>query len=216
MLLLISMPFRENLWLTYVAGVVGATILEYITGVVMLALFKVRYWDYSNQKLNFQGHICVSSSIAWGGLTVVMSKFLHPQVERVVALIPTPVFSGVVSVVFLVAGIDFGISFHAAFELREIILRVERIKDEVVHEINLYQKRLDVVLALMDDRAEKAKKNMMSKIRTHFVKASIRNNPAFLKANQFQDTLEVLWQGIVEKVKSLRTDESEKKKTDEE
>ncbi len=29
------------------------------------ALFKVRYWDYSNQPFNLHGYICLSSSIAW-------------------------------------------------------------------------------------------------------------------------------------------------------
>ena len=57
MMLLVSMPFQDNLILTYVAGCVGATVLEYITGVLMETLFKVRFWDYSHKKFNFQGQI---------------------------------------------------------------------------------------------------------------------------------------------------------------
>lgn len=60
MMLVVSMPFQENIFMTYIAGVIGATTLEYVTGVAMEALFKVRYWDYSNQRFNFQGHICLS------------------------------------------------------------------------------------------------------------------------------------------------------------
>ena len=58
MMLVVSSPFRDNLLLTFVAGCIGATVLEYVTGVAMEALFKVRYWDYSHKKLNFQGQIC--------------------------------------------------------------------------------------------------------------------------------------------------------------
>ena len=76
MMLIVSMPFRDNLILTYVAGCVGATVLEYITGVLMETLFKVRYWDYSHKKFNFQGQICLESSLAWGLLTS-RSKRLH-------------------------------------------------------------------------------------------------------------------------------------------
>ena len=65
MMLIVSMPFQDNLILTYVAGCVGATVLEYITGVLMETLFKVRYWDYSHKKFNFQGQICLESSLAW-------------------------------------------------------------------------------------------------------------------------------------------------------
>ena len=73
MMLVVSMPFRENLIMTYVAGCIGATVLEYVTGVTMEALFKVRYWDYSNQKFNFQGHVCLGTTLAWGLLTILMT-----------------------------------------------------------------------------------------------------------------------------------------------
>ena len=66
MMLVVSMPFQDNLILTYLAGCAGATLLELVTGMTMEALFKVRYWDYSNQKFNYKGHICLSSTIAWG------------------------------------------------------------------------------------------------------------------------------------------------------
>lgn len=49
----------------FLLGLIAATILEYVTGVVMEALFQVRYWDYSDKKFNIQGHICLSSSLAW-------------------------------------------------------------------------------------------------------------------------------------------------------
>ena len=49
MMLVVSMPVRDSLVLTYVTGMLGATALEYVTGVAMEALFKVRYWDYCNQ-----------------------------------------------------------------------------------------------------------------------------------------------------------------------
>ena len=49
MMLFVSEPFKDNLILTYFAGVVGATLLELVTGAAMEALLKVRYWDYSNQ-----------------------------------------------------------------------------------------------------------------------------------------------------------------------
>ena len=69
MMLVVSMPFQDNLILTYLAGCVGATVLELVTGLTMEALFKVRYWDYSNQKFNYKGVICLSSTLAWGFLT---------------------------------------------------------------------------------------------------------------------------------------------------
>lgn len=55
MMLLVSSPMKGNLVGIFIAGCLGATVLEYVTGVIMEALFKVRYWDYSHKKFNFRG-----------------------------------------------------------------------------------------------------------------------------------------------------------------
>lgn len=64
--LVFTLPFRTNAVRVFFAGMISATILEYFTGVAMEKLFHVRYWDYSNQRFNLNGHICVTSSLAWG------------------------------------------------------------------------------------------------------------------------------------------------------
>jgi uncharacterized membrane protein len=81
MMLVVSAPFLENGFFVFLSGVVGATVLEYVTGVTMEALFKVRYWDYSDEKFNFQGHVCLGTSLAWGVLTVAMTDLIHKPVE---------------------------------------------------------------------------------------------------------------------------------------
>lgn len=68
MVYLILRPFEANVWALYFGGVIVATVLEYVTGVLMETIFHAHWWDYSNQKFNFQGKICLSSSIAWGSL----------------------------------------------------------------------------------------------------------------------------------------------------
>lgn len=147
MMLVVSMPFRDNFLLTYLAGCVGATVLEYVTGVTMEALFKVRYWDYSNVKFNFQGHICLGSTLAWGGLTIVTTNVVHVRVEALVLSIPGQILT--VATLLLTAGIfaDFALSFKAAIDLRNVLVRMEQVKAEMQR----IQKRLDVILAVSNE-----------------------------------------------------------------
>ncbi len=142
MMLVVSMPFQDNLLLVYIAGCVGATALEYVTGVVMEKLFQVRYWDYSHVKFNFQGHICLGSSLAWGVLTILMTEFVHRPVEELVLSIPGAVLT--LSTWILTAGIaaDFALSFKAALDLRDVLAGMERVKEELTN----IQRRLDVIL----------------------------------------------------------------------
>lgn len=147
MMLVVSMPVRDNLFLVYIAGCLGATALEYITGVIMEALFKVRYWDYSNKKFNFQGHICLGSTVAWGFLTILMTEVVHKPIERFALGIPENVLSLLTIVLTIIIVTDFTLSFKTALDLRDVLVRMEKGKEDMLH----MMKRLDVILAVLDD-----------------------------------------------------------------
>lgn len=162
MMLVVSIPFQDSIVLTYVAGCIGATVLEYVTGVAMEALFKVRYWDYSKNKFNFQGHICLGSSLAWGLLTIVMTEFIHVPIERFVLSIPSQAL--LVVTLVLTAGIfaDFALSFKAAVDLRNVLVKMEQAKQELVR----IQKRLDVIIALTSEDMSNYKETIAENVST--------------------------------------------------
>ena len=153
MMLVVSMPFQDNVFLTYIAGCIGATALELVTGILMESLFKVRYWDYSNQKFNYKGHICLSSTIAWGFLTILMTEFVHRGVEQAVSLIPYGVVTVVTLVLTVGISVDFSLSFKAAMDLRDVLIGLEKAKEEMER----IQKRLDVIIAIANDEIETRK-----------------------------------------------------------
>lgn len=150
MMLVVSMPFQDNIILTYFAGCLGATVLEFVTGMTMEALFKVRYWDYSNQKFNYKGHICLSSTVAWGFLTIFMTEFLHKGVEEIVFTIPEMVVTLLTVVLSICLTVDFTLSFKAAMDLRDILIGLEKAREEMER----IQKRVDVLIAVVNDERE--------------------------------------------------------------
>lgn len=159
MMLVVSMPFQDNIFLTYIAGCIGATALELVTGVVMEALFKVRYWDYSNQKFNYKGHICLSSTVAWGFLTILMTEFLHKGVEKVVFAIPGNIVTVLTIILSVYIVVDFTLSFKAAMDLRDILIGLEKAREEMER----IQKRLDVLIAVASDERELRKQERESR-----------------------------------------------------
>lgn len=150
MMYVVSMPFQDNIILTYFSGCVGATVLEYITSVVMDALFDVRYWDYSYKKIQFQGRICLTSTIAWGFLTIWMTRLVHNPIERMMLAIPSNILGYITffTTVYIVA--DFALSFKAALDLRRMLVKMHGIKEEMVR----MQKRLDVIIAFNNEEKE--------------------------------------------------------------
>lgn len=158
MMLVVSMPFQDNIFLTYIAGCIGATALELVTGVTMEALFKVRYWDYSNQKFNYKGHICLSSTIAWGFLTILMTEIVHRGVEKVIFIIPYTAVAVITVILTVYIIVDFTLSFKAAMDLRDILVGLEKAKEEMER----IQKRLDVIIAVVnDERAARRQEKSM-------------------------------------------------------
>ena len=150
MMLVVSRPFADDVLLTYIAGVIGATALEYVTGVTMEALFKVRYWDYSQRFLNFQGHICLRSSLTWGLFTVLMTRVIHRPIEKMMYMIPGQVlyYVTVILTVYIVA--DFTLSFKTALDLRDILVKIMKAREE----LERIQKRLDVMIAFNNEEKE--------------------------------------------------------------
>lgn len=147
MMLVVSAPFLENGFFVFLSGVVGATVLEYVTGVTMEALFKVRYWDYSDEKFNFQGHICLGNSLAWGVLTVAMTDLIHKPVEYLVLSMHELSVKYIAIAIFFAVFVDFAFAFKAAIDLRDLLIKMEKAKKEFI----LIQKRLDVIIAVLDD-----------------------------------------------------------------
>lgn len=148
-MLVAAAPFEGNVLLECLSGMICATVLEYVTGELMQHLFKVRYWDYSKEKFNLNGHICLGASLGWFVATFVVNRILQKPVTALMKMFTETQLTVTDSVVMGIAVIDFIISFKAAMDLRAILVKME----EARHEMQLMQKRLDVIIAVMAEEA---------------------------------------------------------------
>ena len=130
--LIITDNFQGSILSVYFSGLIAATVLEYITGYVMEKLFKVKYWDYSDHKFNLNGYISLSTSIAWGFLSVLLTEVLQVNVYRFVSMLTEhylKISSAITSTVFF---LDLILSIKAAFSIAKAYAALERAKLEFV------------------------------------------------------------------------------------
>lgn len=160
LMLFVTIPFRDNLILMFLAGAIAASILEYFTGVAMEAIFKVRYWDYSKNKFNLNGHICLGTSLAWGGLTIALVKIIHLPVEKFVLSIPKEIQGIIALVLTIYIAVDFTLSFKAALDIKDILVKMEKAREE----LERMQKRLNAMIAFRSMREEEKKETRREKI----------------------------------------------------
>lgn len=157
MMLWVSLPVKDNLLLVYCSGVVAATLLEYVTGYIMERLFKVRYWDYSSQKFNLHGYICLTSSIAWGFLTIFMTEIIHRPIERFVLNLPPSLewcLLGIVSGCFVMDTIQ---STREALSLAKTLESVSKLRADL--------EEMQVQLALLKAETEQNIENAKEELR---------------------------------------------------
>lgn len=81
-------PLQPHPSLLFIAGMVIATIAEYIVAILLEKLTHAKWWDYSNEPYNFQGRIALIPSLFWGFLSILLFDFLEPCVIRIINLIP--------------------------------------------------------------------------------------------------------------------------------
>ena len=129
--LISTIRVRDSIPLIFLFGMVGATLLEYVTGAVMERLFNVKYWDYSNQKFNLNGYICLTSSLGWGLFSVLLVKFVHVPIEGAVLKIPTIIAEGIAFVLTVAAAVDVTQSFNDAMDLKRILTQLEESKKQI-------------------------------------------------------------------------------------
>lgn len=156
MMLFSTMPFKNWPLLVFVAGTIGCSVLEFFTGVAMEAIFKVRYWDYSYRRFNIKGHICLFNSLCWGVLSLAMTYFVHKPIETLSTKLPSKVLNITVLVWSVIFIVDLTLAFKAAFDLRNLIIKLEKAKDEM----RLMTKRLDVMIAYANESFDERKIRM--------------------------------------------------------
>jgi uncharacterized membrane protein len=141
--LIFTLHFRDNASLVFVVGMLSATILEYCTGVAMEKMFHVRYWDYTGKPLNVNGHICITSSLAWGVFSVILTLYGHTPVEHLAFNMNTNLMEFLVFALTVYFSIDIYESIREAINLKEVLISLESSNEDVKR----LQRHFDVAYA---------------------------------------------------------------------
>lgn len=203
MMLWVSLPVKDNLFLVYVFGVVAATVLEYVTGWGMEKMFKMKYWDYSNQRFNVKGYICLTSSVAWGFLTIFLTEVIHRPIERYVLGLPLTVNIVCVVIISLLFAADAAESVKAALDLAKVLDAMTNMRAE----LDELQVQMALLKAETSQRMEVAREGAALKMEMVRSEAAIR---ASALKEDAADRLNELVENTVERMSDLMEDTAEK------
>lgn len=124
---LIMGPMQGQYLKIYLLGAFLATIFEYLVGRAMIAVFGQLWWDYSKKPFNFQGIICLESTVAWGFYALGIVHFVHGWVLQLIDSVDVAVGVRAIQVILLIVSIDYIVQLLRAFDVD-----VREKRDEVV------------------------------------------------------------------------------------
>lgn len=108
---------RDDPFFLFLFGAILATGLELLTGVLLEKIFGQKWWDYSGEKFQFEGHICLKYSLLWGLLALLCVFVGNPLLVSLVGLFPKTVGNVVLVSILCLLGADLFGSVAAIFQL---------------------------------------------------------------------------------------------------
>ncbi len=118
--------------LTFLLGGILTTMLEYLTSYAMEKLFHMRWWDYSQFKLQINGRVCLLNSTLFGLACVFLCHIANPPITAWAESL----FAQGIGVPFSIAllllyGADIFLSIRSAIRIGGRLAKLHAIHDEL-------------------------------------------------------------------------------------
>lgn len=127
--------YKDDILAIFVLGAILATIVEYITGWALEKLFHNKWWDYSKNKFNINGRVCLLNTILFGLGAVVVVMFADPFVDKMLSVMPNIIKTIIGFILIIIFVLDMIYSWIVAFNLRNNIIIVEDLKNKKLNEL---------------------------------------------------------------------------------
>lgn len=122
---------KDQLFFLFLGGMIVTTFVEYLTGRILELIFHRKWWDYSDQRFNLDGYVCLKNSVVWGICSVLMICFFNPLLCRLLVLIPRlagDILLWILGVLLVIDAVGSGV---AVLGLKKKQSRITQITEEL-------------------------------------------------------------------------------------
>lgn len=125
--ILISMflsNYKNDWVVVFCLATILAGILEYFTSWAMEKIFHARWWDYSENKFNINGRICLETMIPFGILGLLLIYILNPVFLDILRKIPSNVVMVVSIILLILLIVDITLSFNVVSKVTKTVKNI--------------------------------------------------------------------------------------------
>ena len=125
-MLLFLNNFKERPILLFAIAFFILSMWEYLVGWMLEKIFHTKYWDYTKNKFNIKGRVCLLNSLFWGFLGVVFIRYMHPFVVAKIDIIKINQLLFLTMSLSVIILVDLIISI---IKVKNISINLERLKE---------------------------------------------------------------------------------------
>lgn len=126
---------KDNLLVLFLGSAVVTTVMEYITGWVLEKLFHAKWWDYTHNRFNIHGYVCLEFSLIWGFAATFIVRIIHPMVMNLINGIPHQLGTVLAYVMLGLTAVDLGATVAAICNMQKKLRLITAAAREI-HEIS--------------------------------------------------------------------------------
>lgn len=132
LLVLTALGGSTNPLVTFAAGAVLTSAVEYVTSYLMEKLFHMRWWDYSQFRFHLNGRICLLNSALFGLASVFLCHAANPLVTAwLTGLFAAGVGTPLALLLLAVYLADIVLSVRSAIQIGSRLAKLHAIYDEL-------------------------------------------------------------------------------------
>lgn len=184
-------------------------ILEYLTSYIMEKLFHARWWDYSENKYNINGRVCLETIIPFGILGLILIYFVNPLIFDNLIKVPENILNVVAIAIAVLLVTDNIISLKVISNVRLATNKFDKENpkdntEEISQKVKEFLRGKSILnrrlvnafpklTAILKEQSEKIKK------KTNEVKEDISN-----RANEMKEDFNGYVNGAKEKAEKVK------------
>lgn len=137
---------QGNIIVLFIICTLLTTAVEYFTGLTLEKIFHSKWWDYSDDILNYKGRIALPYSILWGILSLFIIKVIHPFFKQNSAFTTSNKSITLLNILFIYFIADFIATLISVAKLEILLAKINLIYAQTKGRIELAKENSSVNL----------------------------------------------------------------------
>lgn len=118
--------YSNDVFVLFIMSAFLGALLEYVVSYTFEKIFHARWWNYEKDRFNLNGRVCLSTTIGFGILGVMLIMFFNPMFLGILGNIEDKTLNIVSIILAIIFTIDVIVSFTTISKIKKVDKTVKK------------------------------------------------------------------------------------------